>query len=582
MPAARTRLRDDELLKDFQCAESGTLMLGFLVGTVCIGGFLFGYDTGVVSGAMILIREDFHLSNAEHELVVSSTIAFAIVGSLASGTLNRCLGRRPVLMAGSVIFTVGALAMAVANSTGTLVVGRCIVGIAVGFSSTTVPLYIAELAPPQQRGLLVALNNSCIVIGQVVASLVDGLFSTTPDGWRFMLGLGGVPSVIQFFGLLFLPESPRWLVTQGRPEAARAVLLKLRKGRAQLGDAAFESAVEGEILEITQGLEVENIAAPASRSIELPREVPAHTEMHTEMHTESADFEISSRDEAGSRPSGAAGGASAAAVAAKEPHGWKAVLSGGGGVSLAELWAVRRQLRLGVGILVLQQLIGINTIMYYSASILKASRIGDDQTVIWLSAAVAAAQLLGCLVGMLLIDRLGRRLLVLLSLGGVVFTLALEGAAFALAEWSCAPAAEAATLAAALALPPSAPAPSPLPSHPGACSLSSSLSLGAMTLYLLSFGVGMAPVPWAISAEIYPMKVRSACIAIGTAGNWTANVLVAATFLSLQEAVSRPGAFWVYGSCALAGLGWLGWCLPETKGKTLEQIQSLFLKEGGS
>lgn len=529
-------------------------MLSFLVGIACIGGFLFGYDTGVVSGAMILIREDFDLSNGEHELVVSSTIAFAILGSLASGTLNRCLGRRPVLIAGSVVFTVGALAMAVANSTGTLVIGRCIVGIGVGFSSTTVPLYIAELAPPEHRGFLVSLNNACIVIGQVVASLVDGLFSTNPYGWRFMLGLGGVPSILQFFGLLFLPESPRWLVTQGRSEAARAVLLKLRTGRAQLGDEAFESAVEAEILEMSQGVEVESIASPASKADVLPSDVPAHTEMQTGMHTEMYSKKADTCDETCSRTSDAASGAGVAALTAKESRGWEAALRGGG-VSLAELWAVRRQLRLGVGILVLQQLIGINTIMYYSASILKASRIGDDQKVIWLSAGVASAQLVGCLVGMLLIDRLGRRQLVLLSLGGVVLTLVLEGTAFAITEWSCAMAAD-------------------------ICSLSSSLSLGAMALYLLSFGVGMAPVPWAISAEIYPMKVRSACIAIGTAGNWMANVLVAATFLSLQELVSRPGAFWVYGSFALVGFGWLGWCLPETKGKTLEQIQYLF-SEGG-
>jgi len=219
---------------------------------------------------------------------------------------------------------------------------------------------------------------------------------------------------------------------------------------------------------------------------------------------------------------------------------------------------VRKQLRLGVGLLVLQQLIGINTVMYYSVTILIQADVAQGSAAIWLAVPVAAAQLVGCLLGGCFIDRLGRRPLVLGSLFFAALSLGIEGYAFVLDDAYC----------------PLAPPP---PSQ--VCVTKSYLAVFGMVAYLLSFGVGMSPIPWTINAEIYPMKVRSACVAIGTMANWLANFLVAATFLTLQSAVSavQPGgAFWLYGLISLLGGVWLFFAMPETAGRSLEQIEHLF------
>ena len=177
----------------------------------------------------MLIRREWHLNDLQHEAIVSSTTGFAALGAMLSGTANRFFGRKPVLISAAFIFTIGAIIMGLASGFNVLLLGRCVVGLAVGLASSTVPLYLAELAPPRLRGFLVSVNNSCIVIGQVSAAIVDGLFSGNREtGWRWMLGLGGVPSVIQLIGLLFLPESPRWLLSRGEEGRARKVLMLLR------------------------------------------------------------------------------------------------------------------------------------------------------------------------------------------------------------------------------------------------------------------------------------------------------------------------------------------------------------------
>jgi len=252
-------------------------------------------------------------------------------------------------------------------------------------------------------------------------------------------------------------------------------------------------------------------------------------------------------------------------------------------VSFRELWAVRKQLRLGVGLLVLQQLIGINTVMYYSVTILIQADVAQGSAAIWLAVPVAAAQLVGCLLGGCFIDRLGRRPLVLGSLFFAALSLGIEGYAFVLDDAYCPlvlprppPAAPLPPVGPPPLLPPLAPPPPP-PSQ--VCVTKSYLAVFGMVAYLLSFGVGMSPIPWTINAEIYPMKVRSACVAIGTMANWLANFLVAATFLTLQSAVSavQPGgAFWLYGLISLLGGVWLFFAMPETAGRSLEQIEHLF------
>ncbi|CAN0364705.1 unnamed protein product [Ectocarpus fasciculatus] len=167
-----------------------------------LGGFLFGYDTGVVSGAMLLIKQDFGLSDWQEEVIVSVTIVAAVTAAVSGGPAMERWGRRPVILLAAVIFTVGAVILAAATSYGTLVGGRLVVGVGIGLASLTTPVYIAEASPSHIRGKLVTLNTLFITVGQVVAGIVDGLFSDTDGGWRYMLGLSGVPSFIMTMGFL--------------------------------------------------------------------------------------------------------------------------------------------------------------------------------------------------------------------------------------------------------------------------------------------------------------------------------------------------------------------------------------------
>lgn len=627
------------LLAGRRCKPTGSMYLYFLAAVASVGGFLFGYDTGVVSGAMELIRREWGLDDVQHEAIVSSTTGFAAVGAACSGLANRILGRKPVLIGAAVVFTVGALTMGFARNVGELLFGRCVVGLAVGLASSTVPLYLAELAPPSMRGLLVSVNNSCIVVGQVCAAIVDGLFSGVPQtGWRWMLGLGGIPSAIQLVGMLFLPESPRWLLSKGREAEARAVLRKLRRAERSPGRTrpASDSSPAANPAAAASGT-----AASSSRRAAMPSSSDPDPEHNLDTIV---DREVEEILEAlaltGAQPVPRAGGgrplgettttpsrapdtpsAPAADVAAPasstaadgsiqraqraEPtiHSAPTALAtpgtpatpaapvlparptngGGGGVTIADLWAVRRQLTLGVGLLVLQQMIGINTVMYYSVSILLQAHVGTVRQSIWLAVPVASAQLVGCIIGGLAIDRVGRRPLALVSLIGVSVSLALEGFVFLLDGSICNATSTAGAPAAganASLQPDGHTADLAHGSGDGAldtlCAFKGWVTVGGLIVYLLCFGIGMSPVPWAVNAEIYPLRVRGVCMGIATASNWTMNFVVAATFLSLQDWVSKPGAFWLYGVVAVFGAIWLCSSMPETSGRSLEQIEELF------
>ncbi|KAJ8249725.1 hypothetical protein COCON_G00229410 [Conger conger] len=194
-----------------------------------LGGFLFGYDTGVVSGAMLLLKREMSLSTLWQELLISSTVGAAALSALAGGFLNGIFGRRVCILLASFIFSSGGVVLSTAPSKEVLLVGRIIVGLGLGIASMTVPVYIAESSPPQLRGRLVTVNTLFITGGQLVASVVDGAFSYLQrGGWRYMLGLSVVPAVLQFVGFLFLPESPRWLVQRGLTQKARRVLSQIR------------------------------------------------------------------------------------------------------------------------------------------------------------------------------------------------------------------------------------------------------------------------------------------------------------------------------------------------------------------
>jgi len=193
-----------------------------------LGGFLFGYDTGVVSGALLFIKQDFHLSISQQEWVVSSMLITATLGALCAGPATDAIGRRKVIVAASVLFIIGSFCLALAPSYNWLLVGRMAVGLAVGFSSTAVPLYIAEISPANHRGMLVTVNQLFITIGILSAYIINYCFAETLNGWRWMFGLAAVPSIIQCIGMIFFPDTPRFLLTKGCTKEAKAVLKATR------------------------------------------------------------------------------------------------------------------------------------------------------------------------------------------------------------------------------------------------------------------------------------------------------------------------------------------------------------------
>ncbi|XP_056138363.1 proton myo-inositol cotransporter-like [Lampris incognitus] len=541
-----------DLLDEDASTPSFVYVLAFFS---ALGGFLFGYDTGVLSGAMLLLKRQMNLSALWQELLVSSTVGAAALSALTGGSLNGALGRRICMLIASFIFTVGGVLLSVAPDKVALLAGRITVGLGIGLASMTVPVYIAEVSPPHMRGQLVTINNLFITGGQFVASLVDGAFSYLHrDGWRYMLGLSIVPAMLQFVGFLFLPESPRWLLQKGRSQEARCVLSQIR------GQQSIES-IDEEYDTIKTSIEEEEKGAE------------------------------------------------------------------GGGLVIWRILShtpTRRALTVGCGLQMFQQLSGINTVMYYSATILQMAGVRDDKQAIWLAAATAATNFLFTLVGVWLVERIGRRKLTLGSILGTALSLTLLAVGFLLSAQNSPPVtlhpADHLNSTCALyrscdpcMLDPNCgfcyrdnstgaydssciPVNQVSKDHAawGRCSNQTDLSDGpfwaynycptsyswivllGLILYLAAFAPGMGPMPWTVNSEIYPMWARSTGNAFSAGVNWTFNVLVSLTFLHITEYLGYYGAFFLYAGLAGLGLLFMFGCLPETRGLQLEEIENLF------
>src|SRR5271163_4402068 len=194
-------------------------MYFYLIAAVAaLGGLLFGYDTGVISGALLFIRQVMSLSPTLQGIVVAIALAGAAIGAATAGYLSDRLGRRRVILGAGLLFIAGAVVSAVAEGVSVLLIGRFLVGLAIGVASMLAPLYLAEIAPARDRGAIVSLNQLCITVGILASYLVGFALASVPEGWRWMLGLGALPGAILTVGMLILPESPRWLAGHGRTE----------------------------------------------------------------------------------------------------------------------------------------------------------------------------------------------------------------------------------------------------------------------------------------------------------------------------------------------------------------------------
>jgi len=425
-----------------------------------LGGMLFGYDTGVISGALLFIKKVFSLSPFMQGAVVSSLLVGATVGALVAGPLSDRFGRRPVLISAAIIFIVGALLAALTPNAAILIVARFVLGLAVGTASLLVPLYIAEMAPADVRGALVNFNQLMITVGILVSYLV-GYALASAQGWRWMLGLAVVPAAMLGLGMLFLPETPRYLVSRHLPERARAVLRRIRS----------ETSVEGELNEIIAVEEQER----------------------------------------------------------RESRGWDELL---------QPW-VRPMLLVGVGLAVFSQITGINTIIYFAPSTFQATGFGASASIL-ATAGVGVVLVVGTILAIMFIDRLGRRSMLLIAFAGMGVSLGLMGLAYLL---------------------------------PNLSGVVGWLAIACVTVYIAFFSFGLGAVIWVVVSEIYPLTVRGSGMAMATTGHWVANFVVSLTYLSLIQAIGETFTLWLYAVMCVGAFLFCYFLVPETKGRSLEEIE---------
>ncbi|WP_406690274.1 sugar porter family MFS transporter [Saccharopolyspora sp. ID03-671] len=426
-----------------------------------LGGLLFGYDIGVISGALLFIADDFALTPLLEGVVTSALLLGAAIGALTGGRLCDRLGRRTTLLIAAGVFVLGALGSGMAADTWTLVAARLVLGLAVGAASLVVPLYIAEMTPARTRGALVSLNQLMVTIGILASYLINSALAPA-EAWRWMLGLAGVPAVLLAVGMLFLPETPRWFLSKGREGAARAVLQRSRPA----------SEVESELTEISQVLEQER-----------------------------------NQDR-----------------------------------SLARLAdpSVRPMLIVGIGLAIIQQITGINTIIYFAPSILQATGYGTSGAILS-TVGVGVVNVALTVVAIFLVDRIGRRPLVLMGIGGMTITAGLLGCVYL------------------------------LPSLGGAAGYAALILIAA---YVAFFAVSLGPVVWLMISEIFPLRIRGTAMSVSTVALWLTNVLVALTFLSMFTAMGPTTTFWIYALIGTAAWLFTYFLVPETKQRSLEQIES--------
>jgi sugar porter (SP) family MFS transporter len=424
-----------------------------------LGGLLFGYDTGVISGALLFIGRDFPgLTSFDKELLTSILLIGALVGALAAGRIADRIGRRRTVLGTAALFVAGVMLAAFSPNYGVLVAARVVIGMAVGSASMVVPLYIGEVVPPRVRGALVSFNQLALTIGILASYLVDyGLAST--QNWRLMFGLAAIPAILMFVGMLFQHESPHWLIAQGREDEARNVLRQVRD----------ESEIETEIVEVR---------------------------------------ELSARRS---------------------------------GPRVALTPALRRVVVIGVMLAIFQQITGINTIIYYAPTLLSSAGFGNHAALL-ANVVNGAVNVLMTIVAIRLLDRVGRRPLLLGGTAGMALAMVVVALAFALGGDQL---------------------------HGAAAYV----AIAGLLLYTGSFAIGLGPVFWLIISEIYPVRVRGQAMSVATMANWGANFVVTVSFLTLLSALGNAGTFFLFAGLSVVALAYFQRRVPETKNRSLQDLE---------
>ena len=428
-----------------------------------LAGLMFGLDIGVISGALGFIGKAFGVGTRMQEWIVSVMMIGAAAGAAGAGMVSYGLGRRKSLLVGAVLFVAGALLCAFAASVPMLMIGRVVLGLAIGLVAFTGPLYISEVAPSHWRGAMVSLYQLMVTIGIFAAFVSDSLL-TASGNWRLMLGIIAVPGLVFLLAVLFLPESPRWFLLRGRTDDARAVLGTLRTSRAE---------VEREVAEINRQLEVRQVGSTMFR---------------------------------------------------RNPN-------------------FRRSVYLGIGLQVVQQLTGINVIMYYAPKIFGLAGFGAGASS-WATAVVGLTNVFATLLAIGFADRWGRRPMlivcfVIMAIGmaavGILLSVGVHGDA------------------------------------------SRYLLVAMVLVFIIGFAAAPGPLIWTLCSEIQPLQGRDFGVSVSTFTNWAANWLVGNTFLTLLATLGQANTFWLFAILNAGFILFVLFLVPETRGVSLESIEHKLL-----
>jgi SP family galactose:H+ symporter-like MFS transporter len=456
------------------------------------GGLLFGFDTGVISGALPFLKESWDLTTNQQEIITTAVLVGAVLGALGSGRITDIVGRKKVIIVCSIIFALGSILTGAASSMWFLAASRVILGIAIGISSFAVPLYISEISPVKARGALVSSFQLMITIGIVASYFSDLYFAdeANPFSWRWMFYVGVFPAIILFIGMIFLPETPRFLIGKGRDEEGRKVLSKIED----------PELVESSIANIKEEIAVD-----------------------------------------------------------QDSVGFKELFS--------KTWRV--PLFIAIGIMFVQQFVGINTVIYYAPTLFLIAGFEGARAAIVATISVGIVNVASTVVAMFLIDKIGRRKLYFIGVTGIMISLTALGLFFFMKD-----------------------------------DLGDSLRwviVGTVLIYIVFFAISLGPLGWLIISEIFPLKIRGVGMSVGALSNWFFNGIVAFTFLKLAwlftgegmaitktvvkegkeviESDPNPaGAFLLYAGIAIIGLIWGYKYIPETKGISLEKIEEHWRK----
>ncbi|KAH0429225.1 myo-inositol transporter [Colletotrichum camelliae] len=450
-----------------------------------IGGMLFGYDTGVISGVLVVIGTDLggkELTHSEKELITALTAAGALLGAIFAGLTADKLGRKPAIWFASVLFTLGAVIQSASFSVAQMAVGRLVIGLGVGSASMIVPLYIAEISPARFRGRMISVDMIFLGSGSVLAYAFDAAFYKTPHGWRYMIAIGGIPSIVLGILLFWCPESPRQLMFHGKREECVRVLRRIYPN-------GTEDEIADKITSIERGV---NQAKALNEEISLRK-------------------------------------------------------------SVTSIFTIPANLRAAIcacGLMLFQQFCGFNTLMYYSSTLFQIVGFSNPIAV---GTVVAGTNWIFTVLSIFLIDRVGRRRLLLWTMWGMPVCLAIAAIAF---HW--------------------------IPLDLNTLELKTQevgwpaiLVLVSMIMFVAFYAAGLGCVPWQAN-EFLPMEVRASGTMMINIFNWGPNIIVSSTFLSMMRGMTPSGTFGFY-----AGLSFLGWvfvifCFPEAANMTLEEIRVVF------